>query len=84
VHRQRQKSSSRAAALEGANVGFDLDQAAVQIFEPRIIVGGHLLQAKQAVNVTEDLLALGAHRIAEHLTNIIDRQAGGAAPDPIE
>jgi hypothetical protein len=42
------------------------------------------LLAKQAVNVLEEKLALVAQRIAEHLANIIDRQAGGAAPDPIE
>src|SRR5262249_44850439 len=75
------------AALEGANFGLDLDQAAMQISETLIaalVAGGQLLQAQHAANVSEDLLALGAQRIAEHLADIIDRQAGGAAPDPIE
>jgi hypothetical protein len=59
----------------------------MQIPVPLIIFGraaAQLLQAKQAVNVLEEKLALVAQRIAEHLANIIDRQAGGAAPDPIE
>jgi hypothetical protein len=87
VHRPRSKYSPRAAALEGANFGFDLDQAAMQIFETLITgrtAAGQLLQAKQAANVSEDVPALVAQRIAEHAANIIDRQAGGATPDTIE
>jgi hypothetical protein len=81
------RDSSRTAALEGANFGLDLDQAAMQISVPLIaalVAGGQLLQAPHSANVSEDLLALGAQRIAEHLANIIDRQRSGAAPDPLE
>jgi hypothetical protein len=87
VHRPRSKYSSRAAALEGANFGFHFDQPAMQIFVPLVTgraAAGQLLQAKQAANVLEDMLALVAQCIAEHLANIIDRQRSGAAPDPIE
>jgi hypothetical protein len=68
VHRRRQKYSSRAAALETANFGFHFDQPAMQIFVPLVTgraAAGQLLQAKQAANVLEDMLALVAQCIAE-------------------
>src|SRR5262249_15851955 len=80
--------SSRAAFLERAKFTFNLDQAPMQIFETLIALRGggvQLLQAEQADNVSEDMLALVAQRIAEHAADIIDRQVGdGAAPDLLQ
>jgi len=57
VHRPRSKYSPRAAALEGANFGFDLDQAAMQIFETlitgRACAGQGAIEPHAAVELLE-------------------------------